>query len=206
MIYEVRTYTVKPTTLPEVVRIFGDAYEHRKKYSELAAFFTTEIGPLNQIIHIWPYADLEERGRVRAESRNDPNWPPKMHEYLVKMESEIYNPFPFSPELKPGNFGPYYEMRTYTVAPGGGLAAIGERWEKQLPKRTALSPLSVVMFTEFGGLNKYMHIWPYKSLDQRAEIRKTAVETKAWPAPGGAGIILSQENKIVVPAPFSPMQ
>ena len=48
MIYEVRTYVVKPRSLPEVVKRFGEKYEQRKKYSELAAFFQTEVGPLNQ--------------------------------------------------------------------------------------------------------------------------------------------------------------
>ena len=49
MIYEVRTYTVKPRSLPEVVKRFGEKYEQRKKYSELAAFFQVEVGPLNQL-------------------------------------------------------------------------------------------------------------------------------------------------------------
>ena len=66
MIYEIRTYDIKPGSLPEVEKRFAEAYEHRKKHSLLAAFFHTEIGPLNQIIHIWPYKDLEERARIRG--------------------------------------------------------------------------------------------------------------------------------------------
>ena len=38
MIYEVRTYDIKPRSLAEVEKRFGEAYEKRKKYSELAAF------------------------------------------------------------------------------------------------------------------------------------------------------------------------
>jgi len=62
----VRTYDVKPASIPEVEKRFGEAYEHRKTYSPLAAFWHTEIGPLNQIVHVWPYQDLEERARIRA--------------------------------------------------------------------------------------------------------------------------------------------
>ena len=65
MIYEMRTYDIKPRSLPEVEKRFGEAYEKRKKYSELAAFWHTEIGPLNQIIHVWGYKDLEERNKIR---------------------------------------------------------------------------------------------------------------------------------------------
>ena len=57
MIYEIRTYDLRPGSVPEVIKRFGEGYEHRTKYSELAAFWYTEIGPLNQIIHIWPYED-----------------------------------------------------------------------------------------------------------------------------------------------------
>jgi NIPSNAP len=206
MFYEFRTYTLRPTTLPEVLKRFGDAYPVRRKYSELAAFFYTEIGPLNQIIHIWPYADLAERARVRVESRKDPGWPAKIHEFIVKQETELYVPFPFSPELKPGKLGPIFEMRSYIVKPGDGIKKTMERWEKKLPERTAISPLAFVGHTEFGPLNKYVHIWPYPSLDERARIRKLAVDKGAWPPPGGGETLVSQENKICLPAPFSPLQ
>ncbi len=39
MIYEVRTYDIKPRNIPEVEKRFGESYEKRKAYSELAAFF-----------------------------------------------------------------------------------------------------------------------------------------------------------------------
>ena len=98
MIYEVRTYRLKPNTGPEVVKRFGEAYEKRKKYSELAAFFTTDIGPLNQIIHIWPYKDLNERAAVRGQAVKDGIWPPKGGEgTLVAQENKICIPAPFSP-------------------------------------------------------------------------------------------------------------
>ena len=52
MIYEIRTYTLKPRSLGEVEKRWGEAYEYRKKYSPLAAFWHTEVGPLNEIIHV----------------------------------------------------------------------------------------------------------------------------------------------------------
>ena len=68
MIYEVRTYDLKPHMQAEFEKRFGEGYEKRKKHSELFAFFHTEIGPLNQVIHIWPYQDLAEPTAVRAEA------------------------------------------------------------------------------------------------------------------------------------------
>ena len=39
MIYEFRTYTLKPRSLGEVEKRYAEAYEYRKKYSPLAAFW-----------------------------------------------------------------------------------------------------------------------------------------------------------------------
>ena len=72
MIYEVRTYDLFPRTQPEAIKRFGEAYEKRKQFSELAGFFYTDIGPLNQIIHIWPYDDLAHRARTRARKPRRP--------------------------------------------------------------------------------------------------------------------------------------
>ena len=71
MIYEMRTYEIGPGNLAEVEKRFGEAYEHRKKYSPLTAFWHTEVGPLNEIIHVWGYKDLAERARVRGEAAKD---------------------------------------------------------------------------------------------------------------------------------------
>ena len=205
MIYEVRTYDLKPRALPEVEKRFDEALPVRTKHSPLAAFFHTEIGPLNQIIHIWPYADLAERSRVRAEAAKEEDWPPNIREFIVNMNSEIFVPYDFSPEMKPGKLGPVFEWRSYIVQTGA-IPAVPDRWGPAIEARTKLSPLAVCMYADLGELNKYVHIWAYESLNHRAEVRKNAVDTGVWPPPGGGDTLISQENKIVLPASFSPLQ
>ncbi|MFQ5860144.1 MAG: NIPSNAP family protein [Dehalococcoidia bacterium] len=97
MIYEMRTYTLYPGSIAEAEKRFGEALPYREKYSKLTAFWHSDIGPLNQIIHVWGYQDLNERMRIRAESFQDPNWPPKIREFIVSQESKILIPAPFSP-------------------------------------------------------------------------------------------------------------
>ena len=58
MIYEVRTYTLKPGTVAEFEENFAKALPAREKVSPLGAFWHTDIGPLNQVIHVWPYENL----------------------------------------------------------------------------------------------------------------------------------------------------
>ncbi len=205
MIYEFRTYTLKPRSLAEVEKRYGEAYEYRKKDSPLAAFWHTEIGPLNEIIHVWGYKDLAERARVRAEASKDANWPPKIREFIVVQNVEVLNPFPFVPDITPGTVGPIFEIRRYTLA-AGALPGVMKRWEAALPARTKLSPLVTAGGVEFGGANRFIHIWAYKSMDQRLQVREQGRKAGVWPPPGGGDELLAQETKIVMPSAFSPLQ
>lgn len=213
MIYEVRTYDLKPGSLPEVEKRFGEAYEKSRKFLELAAFWHTDIGPLNQIIHVWPYRDLEERAKIRAAAISEGTWPPKIGEFIVKTRSDIMKPFAISPELRPGKMGPYFEMRIYQYATGE-LPKIIEAWEKTLPARLKYSPLCAAWYSELGELNQFVHIWPYPSLDARIRIRQEMQVAGVWPPPVAArkqeGIpsyeMIKQESKILMPASFSPLQ
>ncbi|NQV56969.1 MAG: NIPSNAP family protein [Rhodospirillales bacterium] len=207
MIYEVRTYDLVPKTMPEVIKRFGEGYEERKSISEMAAFFYTEIGPLNQIIHIWPYKDENDRAECRERSLSLKGWPPGIGDFITRQTVEIFKPWPFSPLLEPGSFGPYYEYRSYMVTVGK-MGEYRARWEKALPTRSERSACSVVMECDIGTASKLVHIWPYESLDQRGDVRKTAEDDGIWPPKGDASIkvIDYQENKILLPASFSPMQ
>ena len=113
MIYEFRTYTLRPKTIGEFVKRFGEALPKRLEYSPLAAFWQSEIGALNQVIHVWPYADTAERTQVRSAAVAAGIWPPKTSEFIVDMRSEIFEPVTQAPALEAANIGPYYEIRTY---------------------------------------------------------------------------------------------
>jgi hypothetical protein len=203
MIYEVRTYDIKPGTLAAVENAFEVALPARQKYSPLAAFWHTEIGPLNQIIHVWGYDSLEERERIRAEAVKDPDWPPKLEGNVINMNSEIWNPAPFMRPMGGDQaLGNIYEMRTYTYEPGS-IPELIRRWTDALPYREEFSPLAAGMSTEFGGLNRWMHVWPYKDLEERNRIRAEANKIPQWPS--GAPGLIRQENKMVAPSSFSPM-
>ena len=55
-----------------------------------------------------------------------------------------------------------------------------------------------------GTLNRWCHIWPYKDIAERETVRKEAAGSPHWPS--GAPGRIRQENKIMIPAPFSPMR
>jgi hypothetical protein len=204
MIIEMRSYRLKPGSVAEVEKRFGEALRDRVKVSPLGAFFHTEVGPLNRIIHCWPYENLGERTRLRGEAMKLPGWPPKIQEFLEEMESKIIIPAPFSPKLEERRLGNLYEIRTYTMLPGAAPNVI-EKWVERIDGRTKLSPLAFCGHTELGGLNQWIHVWAYKDAAERFAIRDQARATGAWP-PATRGQFVKQENMFVVPAEFSPLR
>ena len=206
MIIEVRTYQLKPGTLAEAEKRFAAALPVREKHSKLAAFWHTEVGALNQIIHVWTYDSFEQRTAVRAAATKEEGWPPPIREFVVSQQSEVFLPAPFSPPLTPREVGPVFEIRSYTIAPGA-IPAVIERWSGKIGERVKLSPLVGAWYSEFGALNKWVHIWAYKDAAERQRIRADAVARGLWPPGSGAtGAIIKQENTLVAPASFSPIR
>ncbi len=208
MIYEVRTYDLKTGHLSRVVAWFADRFEKHKNLSHLVGFWQTEIGPLNQIVQIWQYEGANDRARNLAAAKADDLWPPEIASSIIKQTSEVFRPWDISPLLEPGEHGPFYEFRTYLVRPDLIPQSI-RRWDEALHIRTKHSPISVVMQGETGTINKLLHIWPYKTLDERQKIREDVIAEGLWPPkhpPGEGEEMALQENKILVPVPFSPMQ
>jgi len=206
MIVEMRTYTLQPGTTAQFEERFGAALPVRAKVSPLAAFWHTEVGPLNQVIHVWPYETMDERTRLRGEATKLQGWPPNVREFVVDQKSQIFIPAPFSPKLEPRQLGGIYEIRMYTLKPGAVPNQI-ERWAGAIGERVKLSPLAFAGHSELGDLNIWCHIWAYKDAADRFAIRDKARKEGIWPPRGGQpGQTLIQQNMLVVPASFSPLR
>ena len=102
MIYEMRTYGMKVGTVPVYLELVEEeGIQIQKEHlGDLVGYFSTEIGPLNEIVHIWAFADLADRAARRAKLAADPRWQrfmPKIQALIDTMENKILLPAPFSP-------------------------------------------------------------------------------------------------------------
>ena len=204
MIYEIRTYDLKWRAVPEFGRRTAEKLPGRLEYSSLWGFWHTEVGPLNQVVHIWPYQDLSQRAEIRARAVASGKWPPDNDELIVGMQSEIFLPAPFMTPLGGRDIGPLYEMRIYTY-PVGGIPRVLEAWGQRIAEREKLSPLAGCWYSEIGGLNKFINLWGYRSFEERLRVREEARAKGVWPPETGV-TPLKQESKILFPFEFSPMQ
>lgn len=102
MIMELRTYTMFPNRRAEWLRY----YEHnglpiqKRHLGEPVGFFTSEIGELNQVVHMWRYELLADREVRRHALAHDPAWqayvvnaPPML---LQSQRNQILVPTTFS--------------------------------------------------------------------------------------------------------------
>jgi hypothetical protein len=102
MLYEFRTYRIKAGAMSAYLKLVEEeSIEIQKKYLQgLIGYFSSEIGPLNQIVHVWAYPSLDERERRRAKMASDPAWQAvaaKAQALVEEMESKIMRPTNFSP-------------------------------------------------------------------------------------------------------------
>lgn len=207
MIYELRTYVLRPGAVPEYLVRFAGAYTVREKYSRLGGMWHTDIGPQNEVIHIWPYESLQQRAEVRAAAAKDPSglWPPKTEELLVSQEVEVLEPVPGVEEWDgPRQWGAVYELRAYTYAPGDAAKA-APAFAQALPGRAAIYPVAGIFVSQLGALNRVYQLFPFQSLAHREEVRAEFRRRGVWP-PHTDVRPVSQLVRLLIPAPFSPLR
>ena len=76
MIVDLRTYTIRIGALREFLALYaaeGLAVQTQHLGAPLG-YYTTEVGELGQVIHLWGYADMADRERRRAALEADPRW------------------------------------------------------------------------------------------------------------------------------------
>lgn len=199
--YDVTIATVRPGTHPQALAALQKALAGD---SNLLACWYCEIGALNRILIVRKSADAAAAIENRLAALNAQS-PFGIGEFVTELSLDTYVSFDFMPPLGPGAFGPCYEVRSY-VLKADGLAPTIELWRQAVPGRTRVSPLLAAMVAVTGAAIRFMHIWPYKTYDERARLREKAITDGVWPPPGGPGYLLSQQADIYLPAAFSPLR
>ncbi len=102
MIVEERIYRIRAGRMAQYLQLVkeeGLAIQ-QPILGNLIGYFTTEIGPLNHVVHLWGYDDLADRARRRKQLADDPRWQaftPRLTETIESLENRILAPTAFSP-------------------------------------------------------------------------------------------------------------
>ena len=201
--YDVATLNFQIGKVPTALERIREAVSSPARRGRLLACWVAEIGDLNQVLLISGYDDpahlVEDRDALVLGGN-----PFGVGELLTGMSLDTFVQMPFLEALKPGAYGPFYEVRVYKFRPGG-VAPMIALWRDNVGPRAALSPLLAAMYGIDGVAARFIHIWPYKDLNTRHEIRAKATEAKVWPPKGGHDYLETMSSRIYLPAPFSPL-
>ena len=103
MIFDVRTYDFKPGTVPEYMAAVREVgVPVRASHGvKLVGWYYTEIGQLNQVMHIWAYDNYDDMLKKRQAFASDPRWIneylPRVQKLLVSQRNQIMTASDFSP-------------------------------------------------------------------------------------------------------------
>jgi hypothetical protein len=166
--------------------------------------FGCEFGVLNRFAFLTKYDDAEKLAAERMRLMETDN-PYGIGTYLGGVNSTAFKPLSFAKPVVPGQYGPFYEIRTYTLAPGG-LPETEAAWSKVIPRRNEMSMLLTIMGSVEAGPQKMVHIWPYKTIEDRVKARAQASQEKIWPPPGGSAQLTSLQSELFVATAFSDLK
>ncbi len=211
MIFELRIYTLWPGKVPEFLKLADErAVKIRgDDYGKMEGYWFTEIGPLNQIFHLWSYDNLNTRQELRAKLGQNEAW---RQEYASQVQPLIRQQHirlmhPVLPFKPPGGSGNVYEYRNYRLKVGKAVEWLGH-FKDIMPTREKYSPNVGVWHTEAGEPNEISHLWVYPDFATRMEKRGQVQQDPAWHeflAKAG-GNLEEMNSTLLIPAPFSPIQ
>lgn len=103
MFYEIRTYRLKNGTIPTYLAAVGETgiAIQKRHLGMLVGYYFSEIGPINEIVHIWGFASLDEREARRARLQADPDWQaflPRIRDLIEVADNKIMKPAAFLQE------------------------------------------------------------------------------------------------------------
>jgi NIPSNAP len=211
MIYELRTYTLVPGKQGEYLKLNGEIGRKIRgdKYGKLEGYWSTEFGTLNQLVHLWSYADLGERERLRAGLAKDEAWTkeyiPKIRPMMLAQENKLLSAV--VPMTPPSDTGNVYELRWYRahVGKAGEWLSL---FKDILPFRDKFTRRVGLWQTEAGQLNEVVHMWVYRDLNDRAAARAKMAQEPEWQAflAKAMPLLANMQSIVLIPAAFSPMR
>ncbi|KAJ3401798.1 hypothetical protein HDV05_000265, partial [Chytridiales sp. JEL 0842] len=185
-VHELQTHNVKPEAWDDYVGLISETYpriaEDPKFQVKLYGSWATEIGPLDQAVHIWEYNHYPGYEDTTSMLKTDPTYQKflkKMRPMLRERQNQMMLEFDFWMNSGPAIHNGIYELRTYQLKPGRMLEWATE-WEKGLGARKAYVQPVGAWFSQIGDLHIANHMWVYPNLQVRKEMREACWKVDGW--------------------------
>lgn len=210
MICEIITTTCRPGSMAQVVETdhaLGSGLQEAN-CGTLEGYWMTEIGPLNQILELRSYGDVDEQRRAAKNRDNNQARSQdlaKTAPHVTQREVGVFRLMRGISRPTTGNH--MYELRRYRIKP---LQI--DRWTElflgSIEYREKYSKLSALFRGEDSAQNEVCHLWPYPDLNARTAARAAAVVDPEWKEfiRASGGLLESMQSMIMIPTTLSPLK
>jgi hypothetical protein len=99
-VYELRWYRTHVAKAGEWINHFKAILPVREKYMRRIGLWQTDVGQLNEVVHMWVFRDLNDRAARRAQLAQDGDWQKFLTTampLLAHMQAIVLTPAPHSP-------------------------------------------------------------------------------------------------------------
>ena len=212
MINELRMYTTRPGKMKDVVNASATVAQKIRggdSYGKLIGHWWSEIGKMNQYVHMWEYKDPEEMRRLRSELAAKEDWKNKFVPLVGPniLTQEIRLLRPLTEIKKPVNSSNIYELKIIKLNIGQSA-----KWAKKFLEIVDLienSSINIGIWnTELQDPNEIISLWSHPNLENMSKYWYDLESNKDWNDFNNyqENSVKSEENIILKSSVCSPLQ
>ena len=212
MINELRMYTTRPGKMKDVVNASATVAQKIRggdTYGKLIGHWWSEIGKMNQYVHMWEYKDPEEMRRLRSELAAKEDWKNKFVPLVGPniLTQEIRLLRPLTEIKKPVNSSNIYELKIIKLNIGQSA-----KWAKKFLEIVDLienSSINIGIWnTELQDPNEIISLWSHPNLENMSKYWYDLESNKDWNDFNiyQESSVKSEENIILKSSVCSPLQ
>lgn len=184
MINELRMYTTRPGKMMHVVNASATVAQKIRNgdtYGKLVGHWSSEIGRMNQYIHMWEYKDVEEMRNLRSQLSSREDWKnkfvPLVGPYILNQEIRVLKPL--IDRKKPTDNSNIYELKIIKL----NIGQVNNWKNKFLDIISSIEGKSVnigLWNTELQDPNEIISIWSHPNLEIMSKFWYSLNENKYW--------------------------
>ncbi|XP_033217781.1 protein NipSnap isoform X2 [Belonocnema kinseyi] len=216
VIYALHTHNIRPDSIDKYLSNYQENVNliHSKQSElkcELVGSWVVEVGDLDQALHLWQYTGGFERvDRAQVILSQHADYQRLLKErgnFLRSRHLQYLLAFSYWPQILKRDPSNKYEIRSYSLKPGT-MIEWGNNWARAINHRRSNDEAFAGFFSQIGRLYNVHHIWCYKDLQSRKEIRESAWRSPGWDECVAYTVPLIREMhcRILNPTSFSPTQ
>lgn len=212
VVYELQIHDVKPDGVQPYLKGYENychLLQSKASDCELIGSWQVVIGDQDQYLHIWRFKQGWRSAHSSINLCNTDDDLVKLQrdesKYLRARQNQYMLPFSFWGNPEPKHHGGMYEIRSYVLKPGT-MIEWGNNWARGITFRRANAVAG--FFSQIGQLYMVHHIWTYKDLQARKEIREDNWRKPGWDECVAYTVPLIREmrSRWMRPTDFSPLK